>query len=110
MKYVVISCVEREIELEAVCDTYDAACAKMKECFLEHHRYYGYTEKELEELKLEIEAEANLETSYYGFHIEIETEANLKTSDYGFHSADCGFAWSNVDDNYNYDIKIFAID
>lgn len=93
MKYVVISCVEREIELEAVCNTYAEAYAKMKECFLEYHSDYGYTEKELEELKLEIETETILETSYYGFH-----------------SAGCGFAWSNVDDNNNYDIKIFAID
>lgn len=93
MKYVVISCGEREIELEAVCNTYAEAYVKMKECFLEYHRNYGYTEKELEELKLEIETETDLETSYYGFH-----------------GAGYGFAWSNVDDNYNYDIKIFVID
>ena len=92
MKYIVISCGEREIELEAVCDTYAAAYEKMKECFLEYHRDYGYSEEELEELKVEIESEPDLETSYYGFH-----------------SGGCSFAWSNVDDNYNFDIKIFEI-
>ena len=90
MKYVVISCGARQIELEAVCNTYAEAYTKMKECFLEYHRDYGYTEKKLEELKLEIETDS--ETSYYGFY-----------------GASYGFAWSNVDDYYDYDIKIFVI-
>ena len=91
MKYIVVSCGERQIELEAVCNTYAEAYAKMKDCFLDYHRECGHTEKQLEELKLKIETDS--EGCYYGFYGD-----------------SYGFAWSNVNDYYDYDIKIFVID
>ena len=92
MKYIVISCIERELESEAVCDTYAEAYTIMKNHFLEFHREH-LNDRELEELKLEIEAGTDVENC-----------------DYGFHSGCCGFAWGNVDDNYKYDIKIFKVE
>lgn len=90
MKYIVVSCCEREISLENICCTYTEAYELMKKCFLNHHlESCRYNEKEIEELRLEIETEFDVHTSKYGFN---------KDS-----------AWSNVDDDYNYDIKIIEI-
>lgn len=93
MKYIVVSCAEREITLEAVRDTFAEAYQVMKDEFIEHHRKSRMPEEEVEEMLL-----------------EIESYPDVATSDYGFHSgSNEAYAWSNVDTNCNYDIKIFEV-
>ena len=92
MLYVVVSCIEREITGEVATDNFPEALEEMKKVFLDYHRNVGYSEKELEELKL-----------------EIESEPDVQTDDYGFCSTGNASAWSNIDDDCNFDIKIIEI-
>lgn len=91
MKFLVVSCIERDINLEAVCGTKEEANEKMKECFLEFHRTCGYSEESVDSMKSVIEFTDNLETGYFGYHV-------------GDH------AWSNEVDEVHYDIKILEIE
>lgn len=90
MKFVVVSCIERDINLEAVCGTKEEANEEMKECFLEFHRTCGYSEEDIDSMKTVIEITDNLETDYFGYHA-------------GDH------AWSNEVEEVHYDIKILVI-
>ena len=92
MVYVVVSCIEREITGEVATDNFREALREMKKVFLDYHRNAGYSEKELEELKL-----------------EIESEPDVQTDNYGFCSSGNASAWSNIDDDCNFDIKIIEI-
>lgn len=89
VKYIVVSCGEREMHLEAAFDTYSEAYAKMKSCFIEYHKGRGCDDDDIAELTREIDACSNIENANYGFYDR--------------------YAWSNVFDDYNYDLKIFEI-
>lgn len=96
MKYLVISCINRCIEIEAVCNSFAGAYEVMKMHFLEYHKNWcGYTNDELEELRHEIESDTEVWMEKYGFNMC---------------SNDSAYAWSNVDEDWDYDIKIFQIE
>lgn len=87
MKFVVVSCIERDINLEAVCGTKEEANEKMKECFLEFHRTCGYSEYDINSMNTVIEITDDLETDYFGYHAG-------------------NYAWSDTNPKHKYDIKI----
>lgn len=47
MKYLVISCLDRETTLEAMCDTYEEAYEVLKETFIDYQRECGYSEENI---------------------------------------------------------------
>ena len=92
VKFIVVSSTERDIELEEICDTRDEAIKVVTNLFLNHHRYAGIGDDNIENMKNDI--------SEYG---------RLETNEYGFYTERLIHAWSNVDPNYSYDIKVFVI-
>lgn len=90
MNYAIISCVERDINLEAVCGTREEAIEKMKECFLDFHSQCGHSPIDVNAMKLNIEEYGDVEDHYYGFDRS-------------------GHAWSNEIKDCHYDIKILKI-
>ena len=92
MKYLVVSCVEREIELVAVCNTYEVAFEIMKEHFLTHEKECGVVSEHIETLEQMIR---------YDMYLELDT--------CGFYKTKPAYAWSNTNEECDYDIKIIEI-
>lgn len=92
MKFAVVSCVERNINLEAVCNTRDEAIEKMKECFFEFHRTCGCSEEDIDSMRTLMEFTDDLETDYFGYHIGEDM-----------------YAWSNEIEDVYLDISILEI-
>ncbi len=93
MKYLVVSCIEREIELVAACNTYEVAFAIMKEHFLTHEKECGVVGEHLETLEQMIEDNLDVELDTCGFHKSMYAT----------------YAWSNTSEDNLYDIKILEV-
>lgn len=93
MKYLVVKCIEREIELVAVCDTYEMAFDIMKDDFLIHEQECGVVSEHIETLEQMISDD---------MYLELDT--------CGFYKTKPAYAWSNTDEDNVYDIKIIEIE
>lgn len=92
MKYLVVSCIEREIELVAACNTYEVAYEIMKEHFLNHEKECGVVGDHIETLEQ-----------------MIRDDMYLELDSCGFYKSKPAYAWSNTDEDNLYDIKILEV-